>query len=757
MKQNSKSLLVLLTLGLLLSCARTPQQLVSEKPVAPIDALTLEKIRDSIVRIESENASGTGFFVSPDKIATNSHVVAHSGPIYVKSPDKEKNWTIEGVVAYDVENNLVILKLTGEGMPLPLEDSSAVQIGESVSIPGYPDGEYKVTESSIQSIRKRTKWLRINTTTSKETNGSPVLNDKGQVIGVIVPYDIGFYSYAIPSSALEALLEKSMPIEPLSEWQQRKHVRAAAYYSLGEKKLVLKDYTGAITDLDKAIELHPEYLRAHYERGRAQAYLGDYDSGIASCTQVIKMDPEDADAYYVRGSVKARRGDYAEAIVDLDKAIELDAEHANAYSNRGGVKFRFGESETARGNAKAAQRLYEAAIADCDKAIQIDPEHANPYNNRGGVKFKFGESETARGNTKKAQSLYESAIADCTQSIKIDPEDANTYNNRGLAKTALGELESTRGNVEKTQDFYESAIADYTQSIKVNIEDDLAYNNRGLMKFRLGKSEAARGNTKAAQHFYESAIVDYTQSIKVNPEDANTYNNRGLAKTAFGKLESTRGNTEKTEDFYESAIADCTQAIKINPKYADAYDNRATVKCKLGDIESEYGDAEKARRLYHEGITDYDKAIQLNNPENADAQTANLESQKGRDSTVRVMSWTGNFYTGSGFFVDKDKIVTNIHVIAQPGPIFATLKDKETIWQVEGVSAFDVGNDLVILKLAGEGTPLALGDSNVIQSGETTVTMGYPNKKYKVARGTIHSTRNSDKWIRIKVNGISRF
>ena len=90
MKQNSKSLLVLLTLGLLLSCARTPQQLVSEKPVAPIDALTLEKIRDSIVRIESENASGTGFFVSPDKIATNSHVVAHSGPIYVKSPDKEE-------------------------------------------------------------------------------------------------------------------------------------------------------------------------------------------------------------------------------------------------------------------------------------------------------------------------------------------------------------------------------------------------------------------------------------------------------------------------------------------------------------------------------------------------------------------------------------------------------------------------------------------------------------------------------------------
>lgn len=45
MRQNSKSLLVLLALSLLLSCARTPQQLVSEKPVAPTVELASEKIR----------------------------------------------------------------------------------------------------------------------------------------------------------------------------------------------------------------------------------------------------------------------------------------------------------------------------------------------------------------------------------------------------------------------------------------------------------------------------------------------------------------------------------------------------------------------------------------------------------------------------------------------------------------------------------------------------------------------------------------
>ena len=779
MKQNIKFLLVLLTLGFFFSCARAPQQLVSEKPVAPVVDLASEKIRDSIVWIESETASGTGFFIAPDMIATNTHVVAHIGSVSVKSPDKGKNWTIEGVVGFDAENSLVILKLTGEGTPLPLGDT--VQMGESISILSYPDGTFKVLESRIQSLRKNNRWLRLNTTAAKKTDGSPVFNNNRQIIGVVVPYG----GYAISSSVLEALLAESMPIEPLVEWQQRKQVRAAAYYGLGKEKLDAEDYTGALVDFDKAIELNPAYVRAYYERGRAQAYLGNYDSAIASCTQVIEIGSDASDAYLLRGSVKARiGGDYAAALIDLDRAIELDAQHADAYSNRGGIKYGLGESETTSGNAEEARSLYEAAIADCNKAIQIDPEDANTYNNRaaarlalgnfeeaildlnraievdpedadaynnrGLVKFRRGESEEADGNTKEAGRLYESAIADYTQAIAIDAADDNTYNNRGLAKTAFGELESTLGNTGKTETLYESAITDYTESIKMNPKSDLAYNNRGLMRFRLGNTEAARENIKEAGRLYESAIADYTQAIAIDAADDNTYNNRGLAKTAFGELESTRGNTKQTEVFYESAVADYIRAIEINPKYAEAYQNRAAVKCKLGDIESARDDAEVARKLYHEGITDFDKAIQLNNSEDVDLKAADLEFKKVGDSTVHIMSWAGtlsSLSTGSGFFVDEDKIVTNLHVIAQPGPVFVKLRGKKKICAVEGVTAFDAKNDLVVLKIAGEGIPLSVGDSEAIQGGEPVFVVGYPNKKYKIIKGTIHNAPNRGEWL----------
>ena len=703
MKQNSRFLFVSLALGLFLSCAQAPQQLVSEKPVALTVDLTSEKIRDSIVFIEGAKESGTGFFVSSDKIATNIHSVAHAGAVSVKSADEEKDWTIEGVVGFDAENGLVILKLTGEGTPLPLADSDRVEVGESVSILSYPDGAFKVLESRIQSLRKRNRWLRLNTTAAKKTNGSPVFNNNGQVIGVIVPY----WGYAISVGTLEALLDASMPIEPLSEWQQREQIRAAAYYSLGKEKSKVEDYAGAIVEFDKAIKLNPKYLRAYYGRGRAQSELGDHDSATASLTQVLEMDPDKADAYYIRGSIKARRGDYAETIVDLNKAIELDAQYADAYSNRGGIKFLLGKSEEANGNAEKAQSLYEASIADCDKAIEIDPEYANTYNFRGSVKATLDD--------------FEAAILDFNRAIEIDPEDADVYNNLGLAKLRLGESKIASGNAKEAKRLYKAAIKDITRSIQIDPEDAGPYNNRGAAKFSLGESKSARANVKKAkkaQRLYEAKV-------------------------------------KKAQRLYEAAISDYTQAIKINPKYANAYENRATAKCELGDIESVRGDAEQSQRWYHDGITDYDKYIQLDNQDGIDAQTANLDSKIARNSTVLVLTWSGasnEFFSGSGFFVDKNQIVTNIHVVDLPGPVFVKRSDEGTIWAIEEIVAFDAENDLVVLKVRWEGMPLPLGDSGTVQKGEAIMAVGYPNQKYKITHGTIHSIRNSDKWIRMNID-----
>ena len=73
MKVDRKSIFVLLTLGFLFSCAPTPQQIVSEKPITPpVDSVS-EKVKGSTVRLVSLRGIGSGFFVARDKIATNIH------------------------------------------------------------------------------------------------------------------------------------------------------------------------------------------------------------------------------------------------------------------------------------------------------------------------------------------------------------------------------------------------------------------------------------------------------------------------------------------------------------------------------------------------------------------------------------------------------------------------------------------------------------------------------------------------------------
>ena len=158
----SSFLSLLVTLGFLLSCAQAPQQ-VTEKILA--QGLGTEKAKDSTVRLVSRvgksKTLGSGFFVDTDKIATTIHVVAQPGPVFAKLSGKERTLAVEGIAAFDVKNNLVILKLSGEGTPLPLGNSDAVQTDESVSVVGYPYRQYETAVGTIDSIQKSDKWFKL--------------------------------------------------------------------------------------------------------------------------------------------------------------------------------------------------------------------------------------------------------------------------------------------------------------------------------------------------------------------------------------------------------------------------------------------------------------------------------------------------------------------------------------------------------------------------------------------------------------------
>ena len=524
---------LLVFLGILFSCSRAPQ-LITEETFT----LVSEKGRDSTVQIRLVRAGsgeltgiGSGFFVARDKIATNLHNVGGKDTVFAKLIDKETMWNIEGVTAFDFENDLVILKVEGKGKPLLLGDSDAVQLGEPVVALGFPEAQYKVTQGTIHGIGYDRKSFRVKSEYVGGMSGAPVLNSKSEVIGVAT-MGSGAYGYVVASNTLKVLLSQSNSTESLTLFRKRDFMRALTYYSSGQKKFIRGDYAAAIDTFDKVINLNPEFVDAYGMRGLQKVHLGQAEAA--------------------KGNMEEGQGYYNEAIADFNEVFKLYPNGSpEGYRVLGYTKVKLGESKAFQGNTAQAQWRYHAAIEDFSSALKLNPEYASAYSNRGYAKTKLGESEVVQGNVPQAQMHYYAAIDDYTEAIRLtpveyaetsltrvyakrlfEPEKADSYNKRGDVKFKLGESEAAQGNTEQAESYYRAAVADYTRAI--DLWPDHAI-------------------------IYRVSIEDYTRAIDLWPDHAVIYYNRGLAKRALG--------------LQEEAQADFQKAAELNREIGSSRDN----------------------------------------------------------------------------------------------------------------------------------------------------------------------------------------
>ena len=588
------------------------KEMIGQQEAAKSDLERAEtlKRKQAAVRIGNHFGYASGFFVDRNKVATNVHVVARFAPVLVKSFDEETIWNVEGVKAFDVENDLVILQVKGAGTPFPLADSDALRMDEPVFAVGNSGGEYKITEGSVHSVRNSDKWIRLKINTSPGSSGSAILNSEGQVIGVDAFGD-PLYGYVIPSNALKALLRRSGSTEPLAQWQKRKQISACYYIAQANHKYNAERYEEAIVDLNKALQLNSEFIQAYYARassklklGMSETGLGNvgkarvlYQAAIEDLNETIKRHPDYGDAYDTRGYARFKVSEVASdsgnteegmrmftaAINDYTQAIKLEPKGVRAYLSRGIAKSSRGKFKANQGNVVEAERLYFEAIGDLTQVIQLDPRVTTAYHHRGWIKSEVGDSEVEKGYKVEAQRLYFEAIGDLTQVIQLDPEDATAYSNRAWVRWKMGQVEVERGYKAKAREVYKAAVKDATQAIQLDPEYAYAYSNRGKAKYLLGESEATAGNMEASRKLYKEAIVDVDKSVQLDSNNHDAYYTRGAAKLTLND--------------HEGAIADFDKAIQIAPEHAKAYYDRGRAKRALGQREAAKADFQKAIEL----------------------------------------------------------------------------------------------------------------------------------------------------------------
>lgn len=151
---------------------------------------------------------GSGFFISPDRVATNSHVIKHAHRIEIKT---FTNTTIDArtVVATDEKSDLAILEIPLKIAPDVLELSETPPAdGDSITLIGNPKGSrWNLSHGRITQLWQfgdLGERIEITASVHPGSSGGPVINQQGRVIGIAVMHVVGGedLNFAIPSESL---------------------------------------------------------------------------------------------------------------------------------------------------------------------------------------------------------------------------------------------------------------------------------------------------------------------------------------------------------------------------------------------------------------------------------------------------------------------------------------------------------------------------------------------------------------------------
>lgn len=179
---------------------------------------------------------------------------------------------------------------------------------------------------------------------------------------------------------------------------------AVVSYSEATSKLRLKEYQGALDEIQKALKICPDSARYLAVRGRCYLGLGENDLAMTDFNRSVSLSTSNPQAYYGRGSAYYMLKKYQEAFDDLSKAIQLNSNFTDAYLYR----------------AYACEGLEknQSALFDYQQVTRLRPYDPLPYFKSGLIKKSMNDIKSACKDFKKAVELGSSEAAEYADACK---------------------------------------------------------------------------------------------------------------------------------------------------------------------------------------------------------------------------------------------------------------------------------------------------------------------------------------------------
>jgi TolB-like protein len=127
------------------------------------------------------------------------------------------------------------------------------------------------------------------------------------------------------------------------------------------------DYAGALREIDRAIELNPNYATSHQWRAELLSAQGRHEEAIAEAKRALELDPLSSIINRILGDVYLQARRYDEAITQSRKAIEIEPNFPSAH-------LVLGRSYEAKGQ-------YPEAVAEFIKMAEVSGPGARSCGN----------------------------------------------------------------------------------------------------------------------------------------------------------------------------------------------------------------------------------------------------------------------------------------------------------------------------------------------------------------------------------------
>jgi S1-C subfamily serine protease len=195
----------------------------------PRPLLSLEELvrqtKPAVVYLKSLAKSGTGFFVTETGvIATNAHLARNEEALLVTLPDGTK---LEAKIVYvDPELDIALAKTPGTGFAhLALAEATNVRQGESVLAIGNPGDAmlFSVTKGIVSAVGRFDAagpgtWIQTDAPINPGNCGGPLLNARGEVIGInsqkLIKKNVTGIGFALSATDLLEVLHRFYPPAP---------------------------------------------------------------------------------------------------------------------------------------------------------------------------------------------------------------------------------------------------------------------------------------------------------------------------------------------------------------------------------------------------------------------------------------------------------------------------------------------------------------------------------------------------------------